>query len=569
MKRRPVTPTRPISLKSALFVSVLMSCLISFRSVSWSQSGDRDQTPPPQLTAREWEEDIDSLVFRIPRYHGNEFHAVSRPEFEQAVHTLRSNIGTMNEDQILVGMARLVGMIQDGHNFFDISRGTDRYSCYPLRVGWYPDGVYIEQAAPNAAALAGGRIIAIDHHPIDSIITLVAPLLPHDPGNLPHGFTHLSQYLLDAHILHGLGITHNATEADIAVEKGGTTRDMVLHPSIFPRRSFYFPPPADWSDARPAGIRRPLTWMHRDSTFWLTYLPDQRTLYVQINGVADGDHETLADFSQRIARSVQEDGANRVILDLRWNDGGNNYLLKPLIVALIRMPRIDERGHLIVVTGPTTLSAAQNLVNRLENLTEVLFVGQPTGENVNFYGDTRGFDLPRSKCRVALANLWWQDKDPRDKRTATFPEIALEATFKDFSEGRDPAVDYILSHETIPTIEEILTDALARRGYDGAAGAYRTYRKDPAHRYLQDAIVEGKVNNLGYVFIAQKRLEDAIAVLKMNTEEFPTSFNTWDSLGEAYADAGRKADAIAAYKKSLELNPTSRSGLDALKKLGQ
>jgi tetratricopeptide (TPR) repeat protein len=53
----------------------------------------------------------------------------------------------------------------------------------------------------------------------------------------------------------------------------------------------------------------------------------------------------------------------------------------------------------------------------------------------------------------------------------------------------------------------------------------------------------------------------------LNVEAFPESFNTYDSLGEAYAAAGEKELAIRNYEKSLQLNPNSQSGIDALKKL--
>jgi tetratricopeptide (TPR) repeat protein len=264
---------------------------------------------------------------------------------------------------------------------------------------------------------------------------------------------------------------------------------------------------------------------------------------------------------------VRKNQARRLILDLRWNGGGNNYLLKPLIVSIIQMPGINRRGNFVVLTSPRTFSACQNLVNRLENLTEALFIGEPTGENVNFYGDTRAFVLPNSGCRVVLANLWWQDKDPRDRRAATFPEIAIEETFDDYVQNRDPVLDYVLRHEAIPTIEETILEGLKRGGYGTAKEAFRRFRSDPERRYLENDIVEGKVNNLGYALMGEKRLEEALEVLKLNTEEFPASFNTWDSLGEAYANAGRKDEAIAAYQKSLELNPTSTSGLDALSRL--
>jgi tetratricopeptide (TPR) repeat protein len=80
---------------------------------------------------------------------------------------------------------------------------------------------------------------------------------------------------------------------------------------------------------------------------------------------------------------------------------------------------------------------------------------------------------------------------------------------------------------------------------------------------------EADINIIGYRLMADKKLEQAIEVFKLNTELFPESFNTWDSLGEAYAAAGKKTEAIENYEKSLKLNPNSESGKTALAKLKQ
>jgi D-alanyl-D-alanine-carboxypeptidase/D-alanyl-D-alanine-endopeptidase len=72
---------------------------------------------------------------------------------------------------------------------------------------------------------------------------------------------------------------------------------------------------------------------------------------------------------------------------------------------------------------------------------------------------------------------------------------------------------------------------------------------------------------LGYAFINAKKRDQAILVLKLNVEIHPESFNTWDSLGEAYMDRGDKDLAIKNYSKSLELNPKNYGARDHLAKL--
>jgi tetratricopeptide (TPR) repeat protein len=45
----------------------------------------------------------------------------------------------------------------------------------------------------------------------------------------------------------------------------------------------------------------------------------------------------------------------------------------------------------------------------------------------------------------------------------------------------------------------------------------------------------------------------------LNTENYPGSFNAFDSLGGAYEALGDTKEAIKHYQKSLELNPNNEN----------
>jgi cytochrome c-type biogenesis protein CcmH/NrfG len=62
-------------------------------------------------------------------------------------------------------------------------------------------------------------------------------------------------------------------------------------------------------------------------------------------------------------------------------------------------------------------------------------------------------------------------------------------------------------------------------------------------------------------------VDEAVAVLELNVEVYPGSFNPHDSLGEAYMTAGRTTEAIASYERSLELNPDNANGAAMLARL--
>jgi hypothetical protein len=116
-----------------------------------------------------------------------------------------------------------------------------------------------------------------------------------------------------------------------------------------------------------------------------------------------------------------------------------------------------------------------------------------------------------------------------------------------------------------PSIALALSETIKSKGVDEAIRQYRALR---AERPVVMNFDEDELNALGYELLDAKRTRDAVRILQLNTEEYPASGNTWDSLGEAYMDDGDKPDAIANYRKSLAINPANRNAVAMLNKLG-
>jgi tetratricopeptide (TPR) repeat protein len=116
------------------------------------------------------------------------------------------------------------------------------------------------------------------------------------------------------------------------------------------------------------------------------------------------------------------------------------------------------------------------------------------------------------------------------------------------------------------SIADTLATTLATQNADAAVQHYRdlkTSTSAPAYNFD-----EKELNTLGYQLLAKHRYTDAIRILQLNVENFPQSSNVYDSLGEAYADAGDKPHAIQLYRHSLQLNPKNTGAVLMLKKLG-
>ncbi|MBC2845381.1 serine hydrolase [Winogradskyella flava] len=75
------------------------------------------------------------------------------------------------------------------------------------------------------------------------------------------------------------------------------------------------------------------------------------------------------------------------------------------------------------------------------------------------------------------------------------------------------------------------------------------------------------LNDFGYYYMRRKETAKAVAVFKLNVDQFPESSNVYDSYAEALLENGNKEKAIINYKKSVELNPANTSAIDILKSL--
>ena len=78
---------------------------------------------------------------------------------------------------------------------------------------------------------------------------------------------------------------------------------------------------------------------------------------------------------------------------------------------------------------------------------------------------------------------------------------------------------------------------------------------------------EAEFNSLGYRFINEEKLPEAIAVFKLNVEMNPESWNVYDSLAEANMLSGNTEMAIKFYEKSIEMNPANENGKQMLERI--
>lgn len=119
--------------------------------------------------------------------------------------------------------------------------------------------------------------------------------------------------------------------------------------------------------------------------------------------------------------------------------------------------------------------------------------------------------------------------------------------------------------EIKPSIAAKIKDVIEKQGLNAGLKTYSDLKKNNASEY---DFTEKELNRLGYQYLRGAEIEKALAIFKLNTEEFPNSSNVFDSYGEALKKKGDKEKAIENYRKSIELNPGNQNAMAMLKELG-
>ena len=232
---------------------------------------------------------------------------------------------------------------------------------------------------------------------------------------------------------------------------------------------------------------------------------------------------------------------NALIIDLRTNEGGVPSMMqllasyftneKPVLLSdfyerktdtktqLFTFEHIDGKRRvgkpLYILTSKKTFSAAEAFTYTLKHYNKAIVVGETTRGGAN-----------RTKRIILNANF-----------SISVPYIkAINPITKTNWEGKG----------VVPTIKTTKKDAFV---IAYIAAIHKTVKRNKSRT----------LNRIGYTFLQEKSIENAIKVFQENAKQFPNDANSWDSLGEAYFMNKDKVNSLKSYKKALELDPKSKS----------
>lgn len=308
-------------------------------------------------------------------------------------------------------------------------------------------GLFIVAADPKHKDLLGSQVVKFGSKTVNEIVETIRGVSSEDNKLwvrqiAPYRMRHLP-------LLHAAGAIPHPDKVEMVLRGlDGKDRTVVIatdktQPNIWNVK----PNPPTWVNfPQTVGTPIPLYLKDAATPYWFEYLPESKTVYFQFNSVRNDQKESLAAFSERLFRFINEKEVEKLVVDMRWNNGGNTGLLPPLLQGVIKNDKINKRGKLFVIIGRRTYSAAQNAATYFDRDTNAIFVGEPTGSSPNFVGEEDPFVLPYSKLLANVSHLYWQSSYPQDQRTWVAPDLYAPPTFEAYRRNGDTALEAILSY---------------------------------------------------------------------------------------------------------------------------
>ena len=186
-----------------------------------------------------------------------------------------------------------------------------------------------------------------------------------------------------------------------------------------------------------------------------------------------------------------------------------------------------------------------------------LGIGLQKGKNTSFWhwgdnGNNKSFITASTKTKDAI--LFFTN----GRNGLSFVQEVLQ----DGIGRNNPAIQW-LNYERYDSPSIVLFKEIISKDIQTALRNHQARLKESG----KNALSESQMNRLGYNLMSMKKLDDAIRILKKNTNDFPKSANTWDSLAEAQMNKGNLKLAIKYYEKSVSLNPKNNNAIKLIKEL--
>lgn len=395
------------------------------RADAWIRAGD-------EISDRA-RADLGFLVRQITTRHPNPYHLTPKADFDREVADLSARLPSLTPHAVVVGFAKIAALIGDGHTRAPI---PPTGGLLPIEIEWLDGRWRVVRALADQRNLLGITIEQFDSTEIATAAQRVNTLVAaHESEGWSRFIT--GRLLMYADVLDALGISKERGRVTVnGVTDSGERRSLVVSAVARSPSDQWTEPSASLPLSRQRDLRQAaFAWRAVDGT---------QTGYVAFNNyLTDGSRGNFGDLTRGVFREMDTANVDRIIVDLRWNGGGDFTRGREYVLNEIRKrERWLKPRAFYVLTGRRTFSAAMVNTVDFKRAAGAILVGEPTGARPNSYSETGSFRLPNTGVQ-ATVSICRYEAWPADVPGVP-PDQVIPPSWADYRDGRDAALEWIL-----------------------------------------------------------------------------------------------------------------------------
>jgi hypothetical protein len=383
----------------------------------------------PAARLSDWQQDIAFLARELPKRHCKAFFKCPRQDFEAATAALYDAVPRVSDQEVVVGLMKLVAMLGDAHTAIDVGNLKPPFHQFSFASYVFSDGPVIIAAREEQRDLIGCQLMAFGGVTSDEAFRRVMTASPFE--NQPTFIANAPRLLSVPEIARAAGLIPTTARVTIEVrDSRGERHDVELIPLA---------PDEKLAMAAMDEKQLPLSRRKGPHSNWFQLIPQRKVLYLRYNTCADEPGQSVKSLAGQMLQAIDANSVERVIVDVRGNGGGNSGLLEPFIAELKRRATVNHPGGIIVLIGRHTFSSAHMHAAYLKEKLGATLIGEPTGQKPNSYGELRWLVLPHSQIIVRYSTKYW--RTARGDPPSLDPDILVRTSSADYFGLRDPVLE--------------------------------------------------------------------------------------------------------------------------------